>query len=34
MSEAHMEKGADAQTLFAEIFENFENFWILTDYLL
>ena len=34
MSEADMEKGADAQTLFAEIFENFENFWILTDYLL
>ena len=34
MSETDMEKGADAQTLSAEIFENFENFWILTDYLL
>ena len=34
MSEADMEKGADAQTLSAEIFEIFENFWILTDYLL
>ena len=31
MSEADMEKGADTQTLSAEIFE---NFWILTDYLL
>ena len=34
MSETDMEKGADAQTLSAEIFEIFQNFWILTDHLL
>ena len=34
MSEADMEKGADKQTLSAEIFENCENFWIMEDYLL
>ena len=34
MSEAEMEKGADTQTLSAEIFGNFGNFWIMEDYLL
>ena len=29
-----MEKGADAQTLSAEIFENCGNFWIVEEYLL
>ena len=32
MSEADMEKGADAQTLSAEIFENCGNFWIVEEY--
>ena len=31
---ADMEKGADARTLSAEIFDNCGNFWILEDYLL
>ena len=29
-----MEKRADVQTLSAEIFQNFENVWIVEDYLL
>ena len=29
-----MEKGADARTLSAEIFENCGNFWIVEEYLL
>ena len=32
MSAADMEKGADARTLSAEIFENCGNFWIVEDY--
>ena len=31
---ADMEKGADTRTLFAEIFENCGNFWIVEDWLL
>ena len=29
-----MEKGADARTLSAEVFENCGNFWIVEEYLL
>ena len=34
MSEAGMEKGADAQTLPANFFEDCGDFWVMEDYLL